>query len=80
MQFDIGHYAILVASVLGIIGPDVLAHLSATQAGTTSKVVGAIVVVLSAVAALLKPSVVSSVNAAACDKKSAADLVKAVTK
>ncbi len=62
LKFDIGHYAVLVATILGVIGPDALAHIAPSTQGTTSQVVGALLIVLSAVAALLKASVIPSIN------------------
>jgi len=53
MSFNIQHYAVLIASVIGLVGPDVVSHLSGTQTGVIGQVVGAIIVLASAVRGIM---------------------------
>lgn len=52
-SFNFKHYAVLLASVVGLVGPDVVAHLSGSEKGLAGQIVGAVVVLLSAVQGIL---------------------------
>ncbi len=63
-SFNIQHYAVLVASIIGLVGPDVVSHLSGAQTGLVGQIVGAVIVLASAVKGIMlaPPAPASSVG------------------